>query len=190
MPEIVGSAGNRPALVGEGIRLGHAMGGTPDLAKLLSASGMAAELAIAADALTAGLETGYFCAPLDHNVQLWQAIKTVVATCDGPVAVRDGLGKLADHVATSTLALATSFTFIGVLALIDLDTETATGLMRGINDKMIRDRAYSLWQEGGAIDGADKRDWLAAEREIRAMTPPFGSTPTRVSSGIGPAGIC
>jgi hypothetical protein len=33
---------------------------------------------------------------------------------------------------------------------------------------MIRDAAYSRYQQGGCVDGRDVEDWLAAEAEIDA----------------------
>jgi hypothetical protein len=35
-------------------------------------------------------------------------------------------------------------------------------------ERMIRDAAYSRYQQGGCVDGRDVEDWLAAEAEIDA----------------------
>jgi len=139
----------------------------PDLGVLTSAAGMAGELAKAADALAVAMETGVFCPPLDHNLRLWTAIKTVIDRAEGEPGGREGLVELANLVAASTLALAPSLTVDAVMPLIGLDLEIAKGLVDGIYDQLTRDRAYFLWLEAGGGHGADQRYWLQAESEIR-----------------------
>jgi hypothetical protein len=48
--------------------------------------------------------------------------------------------------------------------------ETAQGstISADERERMIRDAAYSRYQQGGCVDGRDVEDWLAAEAEIDA----------------------
>jgi len=142
--------------------------GVADLAALSSASGMAAELTKAADALTCAVETGLVCEALDANMQLWVAIKNTVGGTDGGAGdVKDNLVRLADHVVASTLGLARGFSPEAVLPLIGIDLEVAKGLMDGILEHLIRERAYYLWKETGHCSDYD--NWIRAEREIRGL---------------------
>lgn len=145
-----------------------------DLEEVLSPAGLAQQLAAAAAALSDGLESGRNAPALEHNLELWVAIRALATRQNGQLdpGVRDSLLKAADAVATITFGTARGFSPETVMQLIKIDLELAKGLSNAMLRQMTSDRAYSLWQKDGCRPENDQHYWFAAEAEIRgAMTP-------------------
>jgi hypothetical protein len=151
-------------------KAGNGAGGMINLSAVFSASGLAAELAKAADALTTAAESGEFCGALERNLELWVAIKTLAGRSNGQLdpESRDTLIRVADQVADATFQIARVFDPEAVLPFATIDLEVAQGLVNGALNRAIRERAYYLWLEAGAPHGEDQQFWYSAEREIRA----------------------
>ncbi len=147
----------------------QAAAGLVDPMVLDSPTGLASELAAAAEALSQALETGHFCEPAMRNLGLWVAVKTLANGRNGGIdpATRADLNRIADQVAATTFAMGQNFTPDSVLPLIAIDLEASRALVDGLVQQMIRERAYFLWQESGSRHGNDQGFWFAAEREIR-----------------------
>ena len=145
--------------------------GLIDPDRVFSAPGLAAELAASADGLSRALETGRFCEAIERNLELWVAIKTLVAQQNGRVdgETRNSLTQVANQVASATFAMAQDFTPDSVLPLITIDLEVSKALVDGVLSQMIRDRAYFLWQESGCQGGRDEQFWYTAEQEILGL---------------------
>ncbi len=145
--------------------------GLTDPDKVFSAPGLAEELALVADGLSKAMESGHFCEAIEHNLEVWVAIKTLVARQNGQVdaETRSSLMQVADQVAAATFAMAQVFTPDSVLPLITIDLEVSKALVGGVLNQMIRDRAYFLWQEAGSPHGTDQQFWYTAEQEIRGV---------------------
>ncbi|MGQ9371394.1 DUF2934 domain-containing protein [Azospirillum sp. A39] len=109
---------------------------------------------------------------LDHNLKLWVAIKTVVQAegCALPQELRDNLVHLAQFASATTMEAGSGeIEAAKLIALARVNMHIAEGLLRGEQSRMIRERAYELWQRSGCPEGRDMEHWLAAESEIKAM---------------------
>ena len=132
-----------------------------------------AQALVEAAALLTEAETGETLGEaLAHNLRVWIAIRTLVGAEDNPLPddVRANLSQLAAYVIKTTLGgdgVAISQVSIESLARINL--HIAEGLMRSQQNRLIRDRAFQLWEEQGRPDGLEMENWLHAERDILAL---------------------
>lgn len=131
-------------------------------------SGLAYELAAAADALSDALESGNVCEPLDRNLQVWVAIKTLANNPHNSLSpeLRQDLTDLADRITATTFAMAKEFSSDSILHLIEASVNLSKTLSDAVIEQLVRERAYALWQEAGADHGRDQEFWFTAQREI------------------------
>jgi len=145
-----------------------------DFSALESTQGLAAALTAAAAELCAATEDGRFCLPLDRNLRLWVAIKTMMEAASGAVPdfVRGNLTQLANRVTAFTAAVGRDFSPERVVQLAEIDLKIAQGLIESTLSQLIRDRAYYIWLDTGCPEGRDQEHWSAAEQEIRGLMNP------------------
>lgn len=111
---------------------------------------------------------------LAHNLRLWIAIKTVVNAEGNPLPseIRHNLDRLAAYVVKTTLGEGgRRITEAGIESLARINLHIADGLMRSQRNRLIRDRAFQLWEERGRPEGLEVENWLQAEQEILALFP-------------------
>lgn len=107
---------------------------------------------------------------LDHNLKLWVAIKTVLANDECPLEadVKANLRNLAQFVVSTTMeATRGEIEARRLVALSRINMNISEGLLRGEQNKMVRERAYEIWQEEGCPEGRGEEHWLRAEAEIQ-----------------------
>lgn len=145
-----------------------------DFTALGSVQGLASALAASAADLCKATEDGLFCEPLNRNLELWVAIKALLGSAPDSVAEpsRANLTQLAGHVAAYTTALARDFAPERVAQLIEINLKIAQGLIEGVLNQVIRDRAYYIWLESGCPQGRDQEHWCQAEQEIKGLMNP------------------
>ena len=150
------------------------LGADIDLSTLDSTHGLAAALTAAGADLCRATEDGHFCEPLDRNLQLWVAIKTMMnrATASVPDAVQGELVRLADRVAAFTAMVGRDFSPERAIQLAEIDLKIAQELIETTLNQMIRDRAYYIWMESGCPQGCDQEHWSMAELEIKGLMNP------------------
>jgi flagellar protein FlaF len=70
---------------------------------------------------------------LDHNLQLWVAIRTLVSRPDSklPGQIRDNLVKLSNFVADTILAKGAQIDDASINTIININTQIAEGLLEG-----------------------------------------------------------
>jgi len=128
-----------------------------------------AALVEAADGLLSAADGPALVEALDRNLQLWVAIKTTTANEEGPLpeTVRQNLRTLAGLIADITLAAGQrSLESREIEGLAGINLDIARGLAEGERQRLVRDRAYELWDRAGRPDNRSLEFWLAAEREI------------------------
>ena len=145
-----------------------------DFAALGSTHGLAAALTSAAAELCAATEDGRVCPPLDRNLRLWVAIKTMMGADSAvvPDFVRGNLLQLADRVTAFTAAVGRDFSPERVTQVAEINLKIAQGLIESTLSQLIRDRAYYIWLESGCPEGRDQEHWGAAEQEIKGLMNP------------------
>lgn len=59
--------------------------------------------------------------------------------------------------------------------------------MESDKDRLIREKAYQLWEEGGRLEGAAEAHWAEAERSFAAGSEGSADLPPAALSGAPPA---
>ncbi|MBI1208308.1 MAG: DUF2934 domain-containing protein [Azospirillum sp.] len=114
---------------------------------------------------------GALALALDHNLKLWIAIRVLVGKAESglPPEVTDNLAVLADYVTQATLGIGRGeFDQARLQSLININLHIAEGLTKGQQERLIRERAYQLWEQEGRPHGRDGLHWQIAEQEIAA----------------------
>ena len=111
-------------------------------------------------------------AALDHNLQVWVAIRTLMQRqdCPLPTDIRDNLIKLSHYAAQRTFEVANGVTDDIIDSLINVNLQISEGLLEGLNNNRIKERAYQIWEQAGKPVGNDKEHWAQAEVEISSST--------------------
>lgn len=132
----------------------------------------ASTLADAAERIGAANTGPELSAALDHNLQLWVAIRQAVGDPANvlPEDIRANLLELARFVIDTTLGAGRGQLDPGkVDTLATINLNIAYGLTQSQRMQLIRERAYELWEAEGRPDGRHEAHWLQAEREINAL---------------------
>jgi len=109
---------------------------------------------------------------LAHNLRVWIAIKTIVNGEGNPLPseIRHNLDRLAAYVVRTTLGDAGQrISEASIESLARINLHIADGLMRSQRNRLIRDRAYQIWEDQGRPEGREVENWLQAEQEILAL---------------------
>ena len=145
---------------------------TPEAsAGFLALDGDARALAEAAEKLAAAETPEQLGEALALNLSVWVAIKTIVATTGDhlPAALRRNFEQLAVFVIRVTLGNEPGGIKVSTIeTMVRINLHIAEGLMRSERNRLVRDRAYSLWEAQGRPSGREMENWLRAEQDIQS----------------------
>ncbi|MEI6557854.1 MAG: DUF2934 domain-containing protein [Rhodospirillaceae bacterium] len=129
-------------------------------------------LAEAADQLSLAETPEQLGEALAHNLQVWVAIKSIVGAKRNPLPteVRHNLDLLAAYVIRTILGPEGGrITISAIETMIRINLHIAEGLVRSQRNRLVRDRAYHIWEDQGRPSGREMENWVQAEREIQAL---------------------
>ena len=148
-------------------------GGIPDAIEDLSVLDQDARtLAEAADMLSLAETPEQLGTALAHPLGVWIAIKSIVGAERNPLPaeVRKNFDQLAVFVIRATLACEIGEVKLSTIeTMIRINLHIAEGLLRSQRNRLVRDRAYQIWDEQGRPSGREMENWLQAEQEIQAL---------------------
>lgn len=125
------------------------------------AEGGALALADAAARLDSAADAETFLQALEHNRQVWKAIKEVAARQNWP----EPHPRVADYALATAGKMGLGLSDDDVHALIDINRRVSARLAGGDIER-IRERAYFIWENLGRPHGKDLDHWLIAELEM------------------------
>ncbi len=156
-------------------RLAHERSPIPDSIIDMSILDQDAQaLAEAADQLSRAETPEQLDQALAHNLSVWVAIQSIIGSERNPlpVDVRNNFYQLASFVIRATLSIGKGEVKVSTIeTMIRIDLHIAEGLIRSQRNRLIRDRAYQIWEEQGRFSGNETENWLRAEREIQSLMP-------------------
>lgn len=123
--------------------------------------GGALALADAAAHLDAATDADAFLRALDHNRQVWQAIKDIAERRNWLVPHP----RVADYALATTAKMGRGLSDDHIHTLIDINRQVSAQLAGG-DIEQIRQRAYFIWENLGRPHGQDLDHWLIAELEM------------------------
>ena len=129
-------------------------------------------LAEAADMLAAAETPEQLGEALAHNLGVWVAIKSIVSAERNPLPadIRNNFNQLAMFVIRTTLVSeAGAIKVSAIETMIRINLHIAEGLVRSQRNRLVRDRAYQIWDQQGRQNGREMENWLQAEQEIQAL---------------------
>ncbi len=129
-------------------------------------------LAEAADMLSLAEKPEQLAGALVHNLGVWVAIQSIIGSERNPLPedVRNNFRQLASFVIRSTLTIGSGEIKVSTIeTMIRINLHIAEGLIRSQRNRLVRDRAYQIWEEQGRLSGRETENWLQAEREILAL---------------------
>lgn len=134
------------------------MAGTYDLSLV---EGGALALAAAAARLDTATDAAAFLRALDHNRQVWQAIKDIAERENWQVPHP----RVSEYALAAAAKMGRGLSDEHVHTLIDINRRVAAQLAGG-DIEQVRKRAYFIWENLGRPHGQDLDHWLIAELEM------------------------
>lgn len=129
-------------------------------------------LAEAADKLAAAETPEQLGEALAHNLGVWVAIKSIVSAERNPLPadIRKNFDQLAVFVIRATLGSEVGEIKLSTIeTMIRINLHIAEGLVRSQRNRLVRDRAYQIWDQQGRPTGREMENWLQAEQDIQAL---------------------
>ena len=129
-------------------------------------------LAEAADLLSKAETPEQLGAALAHNLDVWVAIKSIIGAERNPLPadVRANLNQLAVFIIRVTLGAETGKIKVSTIeTLARINLHIAEGLAQSQRNRLVRDRAFHIWDEQGRPSGREVENWFQAEQEIQAL---------------------
>ena len=129
-------------------------------------------LAEAADLLAAAETPEQLGEALAHNLGVWVAIKSIVSAERNPLPAdtRNNFDQLAVFVIRATLSAEVGEIKMSTIeTMIRINLHIAEGLVRSQRNRLVRDRAYQIWEDQGRPAGREMENWLQAERDIQVL---------------------
>ena len=129
-------------------------------------------LAEAADMLAEAETPEQLGEALAHNLGVWVAIKSIVSADRNPLPaeIRKNFDQLAIFVIRTTLGSEVGEIKLSTIeTMVRVNLHIAEGLVRSQRNRLVRDRAYQIWDEQGRPSGREMENWLQAEQEIQAL---------------------
>ncbi len=129
-------------------------------------------LAEAADMLAQAETSEQLGEALAHNLGVWVAIKSIVSAERNPLPadIRKNFDQLAVFVIRSTLSSEVGGIKVSTIeTMVRINLHIAEGLVRSQRNRLVRDRAYQIWDQQGRQAGREMENWLQAEQEIQSL---------------------
>ena len=129
-------------------------------------------LAEAADLLAAAETPEQLGEALAHNLGVWVAIKSIVSAERNPLPAdtRNNFDQLAMFVIRAPLSAEVGEIKMSTIeTMIRINLHIAEGLVRSQRNRLVRDRAYQIWEDQGRPAGREMENWLQAERAIQVL---------------------
>lgn len=106
-----------------------------------------------------------------NNIEVWTAVRASVGKWGHGQSeeVKGNLLRLADFVTGTIMANRTSIVDSTLDSLININLQIAEGLLEGLANQRIRERAYHIWEEEGRPHGRDDENWYRAEQEVLVL---------------------